>query len=174
MDVDGARTRLIVVVALVGSAGWARGTPAERGDAQSNSGPLPAPTRAKVQEAIRQFQNTNHTPGVLVGIWSPRGTFVSATGVADLATGLPLSTDMQFKMGSQTKAFTANLILQLVGEGKSAPRSRHPNRPHPHARRGHVRQTGHDPLRRRQATMTTVHVVFAAVLERHPGTSTSP
>lgn len=64
------------------------------------------------------FQDTDKTPGVLVGIWSPQGTFVSATGVADLATGAPLTPDMQFKLASQTKAFTANLILQLVGEGK--------------------------------------------------------
>ena len=48
----------------------------------------------------------------------PEGNFVSATGVADLTTGTPLKTDMQFKIASQTKAFTADLILQLVGEGK--------------------------------------------------------
>jgi D-alanyl-D-alanine carboxypeptidase len=55
---------------------------------------------------------------VLVGIWSPKGTFVAARGVADLATGAPLESNMQFKIASQTKTFTANLILQLVGEGK--------------------------------------------------------
>ena len=42
-------------------------------------------------KVVRQFQDTNHTPGVLVGIWSPKGTFVSATGVADLTTGTPLT-----------------------------------------------------------------------------------
>jgi len=31
---------------------------------------------------------------------------------------MPLTTDMQFKIASQSKAFTGNLILQLVGEGK--------------------------------------------------------
>ncbi len=31
---------------------------------------------------------------------------------------MPLTTNMQFKIASQTKAFTADLILQLVGEGK--------------------------------------------------------
>jgi D-alanyl-D-alanine carboxypeptidase len=45
---------------------------------------------------------------------------VSAAGVADLATGAPLEPDMQFKIASQTKTFTANLVLQLVGEGKVA------------------------------------------------------
>ncbi|WP_194398104.1 serine hydrolase domain-containing protein [Microbacterium atlanticum] len=42
---------------------------------------------------------------------------MTATGVADLATGEPLAPDMQFKIASQTKTFTANLVLQLVGEG---------------------------------------------------------
>jgi D-alanyl-D-alanine carboxypeptidase len=58
------------------------------------------------------------TPGLLVGIWSPKGTFVGATGVADLKTGKRLRTDMQFKVASQAKAFTGDLILQLMGEGK--------------------------------------------------------
>lgn len=81
-------------------------------------GPLDPATLAKVRQTVRKFQGTNHTPGVLVGLWSPKGTFVSATGVADLKTGIPLTTDVQFKIASQTKAFTADLILQLVGEGK--------------------------------------------------------
>ena len=79
---------------------------------------LQSSTLAKVEEIIRQFKDTNHTPGVLVGIWSPEGTFVTAMGVADLATGAPLTSEMQFKIASQTKTFTANLILQLVGDGK--------------------------------------------------------
>jgi D-alanyl-D-alanine carboxypeptidase len=119
----GWRARRIAALALVGalalsacgSNGVTRGSGVTRGTA---SGPLDPPTLAKVQQTIRQFQDTNRTPGVLVGIWSPKGTFVSATGVADLTTRRPLTTDMQFKIASQTKAFTGNLILQLVGEGK--------------------------------------------------------
>ncbi|MCT9011478.1 serine hydrolase domain-containing protein [Streptomyces rhizosphaerihabitans] len=86
----------------------------------SDSAALDAPTEAKVKQIVRRFQDTNRTPGVLVGIWSPKGNFVSATGVADIATKAPLQTDMQFKIASQTKTFTANLVLQLVGEGKVA------------------------------------------------------
>ncbi|MEJ8672972.1 serine hydrolase domain-containing protein [Streptomyces sp. MS1.AVA.1] len=86
----------------------------------SGSGALDAAAEAKVKDIVRRFQDTNRTPGVLVGIWSPKGTFVSATGVADLATEAPLRSDMQFKIASQTKTFTANLVLQLVGEGKVA------------------------------------------------------
>jgi D-alanyl-D-alanine carboxypeptidase len=85
---------------------------------ETTSRPLDPATLAKVERTVRRFVEVNHTPGVLIGIWSPKGTFVSATGDADLTTGAPLETDMQFKIASQTKAFTGNLILQLVGEGK--------------------------------------------------------
>jgi hypothetical protein len=30
------------------------------------------------EEIVRQFRETNRTPGVLIGIWSPKGTFVTA------------------------------------------------------------------------------------------------
>ena len=86
----------------------------------SDSASLDAPTEAEVKEIVRRFQDANRTPGVLVGIRSPKGTFVSAAGVADLATGAPLRADMQFKIASQTKTFTANLVPQLVGKGKVA------------------------------------------------------
>lgn len=71
-----------------------------------------------MRQIVRRFRDTNRTPGVMIGIWSPKGTFVTATGVADLRTGKRLNANMQFKIASQTKTFTANLILQLVGEGK--------------------------------------------------------
>jgi D-alanyl-D-alanine carboxypeptidase len=109
---------LILVGVLAASACGSSGDSAAPGS--TDNAPLDAPTQAKLEQIVRQFQDTNHTPGVLVGIWSPKGIFVSATGVADIATGAPLSPDMQFKIASQTKTFTANLILQLVGEGKVA------------------------------------------------------
>ena len=79
---------------------------------------FPPPTLAKVQQTVRQFKDRNHTPGVLVGIWSPKGTSSARPASPISRPGEPLTTDMQFKIASQTKAFTANLILQLVGEGK--------------------------------------------------------
>lgn len=92
----------------------------EGGDltASKGSSEFDAATQAKLRDVIRQFQDTNQTPGVLIGVWNLNADYVSATGVADLGTGAPLNADMQFKIASQTKTFTANLILQLVGEGK--------------------------------------------------------
>lgn len=109
---------LVVAGALVASACGSSSTTTSASGTGTSSAPLDPSTLAKVQQTVRTFQDTNRAPGVLVGIWSPKGTFVSATGVADLATGMPLTTDMQYKIASQTKAFTGNLILQLVGEGK--------------------------------------------------------
>ena len=112
---------LVVVGVLLGAAsafGSSGSDTAARSRALTANGPLPARTRAHVERIVRRFQDVNRTPGVLIGIWSPKGTFVSATGVADLASGQPLKAGMQFKIASQTKTFTANLILQLVGEGK--------------------------------------------------------
>jgi D-alanyl-D-alanine carboxypeptidase len=43
---------------------------------RSGDKPLDAATQTAVEQIVRQFQETNHTPGVLVGIWSPKGTFV--------------------------------------------------------------------------------------------------
>jgi D-alanyl-D-alanine carboxypeptidase len=106
---------LLGAASALGSSG---SETAARSGARTAKGPLPAQTRAKVEQIVRQFQDVNRTPGVLVGIWSPKGTFVRATGVADLATGEPLRADMQFKIASLTKTFVATLILQLVGEGK--------------------------------------------------------
>jgi D-alanyl-D-alanine carboxypeptidase len=106
---------LFVGAAAFGSSGASAGARAARPAA---SGPLPPRTLAKVRRTVRLFKQRTGSPGVLVGIWSPKGTFVSAWGVADLKTGRRLTTNMQFKIASQTKAFTGDLILQLVGEGK--------------------------------------------------------
>ena len=99
----------------------ATGPPPPRTTAGTGSptgGAFDAATVEQLDELVRQFQDVNQTPGALIGVWSPEGTYVSATGVSDIATEAPLEPDMQFKIASQTKSFTGNLVLQLVSEGK--------------------------------------------------------
>lgn len=58
-------------------------------------------------------------PGVIVGLWAPgKGSYVKAFGVADKATGAPMRTDFNTRIGSQTKTFTVTALLQLVDQGK--------------------------------------------------------
>jgi D-alanyl-D-alanine carboxypeptidase len=47
----------------------------------------------------------------------PESRVVGAAGVADLATGEPLSAAHRFRIGSVTKIFVAALVLRLVAEG---------------------------------------------------------
>ncbi|MCY0922269.1 MULTISPECIES: serine hydrolase [unclassified Streptomyces] len=106
---------LILLVVLAGSACQSpqAGSAVSGG---SDSGALDARTEAKVKQIVRRFKdtNTNRTPGHL----EPEGDLRQCHRRRRPRDGAPLRTDMQFKIASQTKAFTANLVLQLVGEGK--------------------------------------------------------
>jgi D-alanyl-D-alanine carboxypeptidase len=56
-------------------------------------------------------------PGVAVVATGPEDRFEAAAGVADLATGEPLTPAHRFRIGSVTKLFVATLVLRLVEEG---------------------------------------------------------
>lgn len=58
-------------------------------------------------------------PGVIVGISVPgQIDYVRAFGVADTATGQPMSIDDHMRIGSVTKTFTGTAVLQLVDQGR--------------------------------------------------------
>lgn len=73
---------------------------------------------AKLDTAINDAMNAAGVPGVIVGIWSPRGDYVRAFGVADTATGAPMTTDLHSRIGSETKTFTITAVLQLADQNK--------------------------------------------------------
>ncbi|MEU1484068.1 serine hydrolase domain-containing protein [Streptomyces sp. NPDC005752] len=54
--------------------------------------------------------------GVAVRLETPRGTVTARSGVGDLVTRRPVSTDGYLRLGSTTKTFVATAMLQLVGE----------------------------------------------------------
>ncbi len=60
-----------------------------------------------------------HVPGVVAAVWAPNVgvDFVYTAGVADLETQAPLSDDMVFRIGSNTKTFVITVLIQLVDEG---------------------------------------------------------
>ncbi|MFC9844905.1 serine hydrolase domain-containing protein [Streptomyces sp. NPDC060223] len=74
---------------------------------------------ARLDAAIEKVRRQADIPGVVVGLWMPgKGSYVRATGVADTATGEPMTTDKFFRIGSETKTFTVTALLQLVDEGR--------------------------------------------------------
>ncbi|AUG76312.1 serine hydrolase [Kitasatospora sp. MMS16-BH015] len=73
---------------------------------------------AQLDQAIERVRQETGTPGVTVGLWFPgRGAYVKSTGVADKATGAPMRPDLNMRIGSETKTFTATAVLELVDDG---------------------------------------------------------
>ena len=57
-------------------------------------------------------------PGVIAEVRDDDQVWRSATGVADVSTGRPVTHDMRHRIGSITKTFTAAAVLQQVESGK--------------------------------------------------------
>jgi len=72
---------------------------------------------ARLDKAVEDVRKEAGIPGVIVGLWMPgRGNYVRATGVADTATGEPMTTGPYMRIGSETKTFTVTALLKLVDE----------------------------------------------------------
>ena len=56
-------------------------------------------------------------PGAVAGVWHDGEIELAATGVCSTATGIDVTTDTLFQIGSITKVWTATLVMQLVDEG---------------------------------------------------------
>ncbi|MFJ4775559.1 serine hydrolase domain-containing protein [Streptomyces sp. NPDC088762] len=74
---------------------------------------------AQLDVAVKKVLAQAKVPGVTVSLSAPgKGEYVRAFGVADKATGAPIATDMNMRIGSVTKTFTVTALLQLVDEKK--------------------------------------------------------
>nr|WP_184735631.1 serine hydrolase domain-containing protein [Streptomyces netropsis] len=72
-----------------------------------------------VQQRLNALVNSDGLPAALAGVQDREGHTSNYTaGVGDLATGSKVPDDGQVRIGSNTKTFTAVVVLQLVGEGK--------------------------------------------------------
>lgn len=87
-------------------------------DGQAKTAALPADLVAELAAAARQSFEEAATPGAIVGVRTPQGTWTAPYGVADPATGQPMTTDLYHRIASVTKTFTGTLILQLAEQRK--------------------------------------------------------
>ncbi|WP_097868228.1 serine hydrolase domain-containing protein [Streptomyces sp. rh34] len=72
-----------------------------------------------VQRALNTLVRDDGMPAALASVQDRNGrTRTYTAGVGDLTTGAKVPRDGQVRIGSNTKAFTAVVVLQLVGEGK--------------------------------------------------------
>ena len=79
---------------------------------------LPHRLVVRLDAAARASFRQAATPGAIVGVRTPRGTWTKAYGVADPATGRPMAVGMHTRIGSVTKTFTGTVLLQLAQQGR--------------------------------------------------------
>ena len=80
-------------------------------DREDYATPIPA---QQLQQMLNNSVSDASIPGALLAIQSPAGVWVGAAGKADLATGAPMTPDMQVRLASVTKSLTAILVMKLV------------------------------------------------------------
>ncbi|WP_424640057.1 serine hydrolase domain-containing protein [Embleya sp. AB8] len=72
-----------------------------------------------VQPGLNALVSADGMPAALASVKGRDGrTHTYTAGVGNLATGAPVPRDGQVRIGSNTKAFTAVVVLQLVAEGR--------------------------------------------------------
>ncbi|WP_394816245.1 serine hydrolase domain-containing protein [Streptomyces mooreae] len=72
-----------------------------------------------IQQGLSALVHTDGLPAALASVKDHEGRSRTYTaGVGDLATGSKVPQDGQVRIGSNTKVFTAVVVLQLVSEGK--------------------------------------------------------
>ncbi|MGW7084709.1 serine hydrolase domain-containing protein [Streptomyces sp. NPDC054871] len=78
-----------------------------------------APRPDTVQQGVDSLVRSAGLPAALASAQDREGrTRTYTAGVGDLATGAKVPRDGRVRIGSNTKTFTAVVVLQLVGEGK--------------------------------------------------------
>ncbi|WP_326826335.1 serine hydrolase domain-containing protein [Streptosporangium sp. NBC_01756] len=73
--------------------------------------------RPELQKAIEEIVDSGFT-GVSLRVHDERGEWTGSAGAAELGGAAKPPTDGHVRIGSNTKTFTATLVLQLVAEGR--------------------------------------------------------
>ena len=74
-------------------------------------------SKADLDAALKESFEESDAPGVVAAVQAPNFTWVRAMGVADRASGEPMTPEVHHRVGSVTKTFTATLLLKAANEG---------------------------------------------------------
>lgn len=91
---------------------------ADRPAADSATAALPPDLVGRLDSAAAAAMKVAATPGAIVGVRTPTGTWIKAYGQADPATATPMVPGMHTRVGSITKTFTGTVLMQLQEQGK--------------------------------------------------------
>ncbi|CQR65850.1 D-alanyl-D-alanine carboxypeptidase [Streptomyces leeuwenhoekii] len=102
---------LVALAVLCGCTGGSR--------VSSTREPPGSGTEEEVERAVERLVRTDGFPAALAAVTDGDGRVRDYTaGAADLATGAPVPVNGRVRAASNTKTFTAVVVLQLVGEGR--------------------------------------------------------
>ncbi|MBV9451187.1 MAG: beta-lactamase family protein [Streptosporangiaceae bacterium] len=65
---------------------------------------------------LHELAERSGVPGAVLGIWADGEEILASCGVLNTATGVEVTTDSLFQIGSITKVWTATMIMQLIEE----------------------------------------------------------
>jgi D-alanyl-D-alanine carboxypeptidase len=74
-------------------------------------------TEADLDAALKKSFKESDAPGVVAAVQTPQYSWVQALGVADRASGEPMTPEVHHRIGSVTKTFTATLLLKAADKG---------------------------------------------------------
>ncbi|MFI5430684.1 serine hydrolase domain-containing protein [Rhodococcus baikonurensis] len=115
---------LVAGASIACSSGSSTASPASLDPGFSSTGsysperPVDPVLAAKLDAVLAGAVEDAGIPGAIVGLWSPEGSYVRATGVSDTSTSEPMKTNIYHRIGSVTKTFTVTALLQLADESK--------------------------------------------------------
>jgi CubicO group peptidase (beta-lactamase class C family) len=72
---------------------------------------------ALADEVVRKVAEMTGATGLALGVSTPQGAGLAATGVRSLDSGEPVTPSTAFMIGSVTKVLTATMVMQLVDDG---------------------------------------------------------
>jgi len=77
----------------------------------------PAELVLELRDIVERYRREDFVPGVSIAVRVGDDVVECVSGVLNLNTGVEVTADSLFQIGSITKTFTATLVMQLVDEG---------------------------------------------------------
>jgi Beta-lactamase class C and other penicillin binding proteins len=106
-----------VVAALMTSACTGQQVVPVTGPAQS-AGSLPSSVEKQLTTAVAAAMKLAGASGAIAGVWAPwSGSWTAAEGSTAHKGGTPMSTQMTFRVGQNTRSMTCTVLLELADEG---------------------------------------------------------
>src|SRR5215213_4285844 len=107
-----------VLVLLLGiGCGGGNGSKGDSAAGTHTNGGGEQATKDDLDAALKKSFKESDAPGVVAAVQTPQYTWVSTLGVADRASGEPMTPEVHHRIGSITKTFTAALLLKAANEG---------------------------------------------------------